>query len=128
MNSSFHFDHAANYKRFHGPPTAVDVWLPYGDGHRIIFRADGSCNVWDNYRFQQYGEWLFQRVEAHFQAARNQPDGDLMAAAGWDSISPGKIVGMLLEALDVAEANAAYLDDRVLVPLLVAACEAISPI
>ncbi len=126
-SSSFSFDHAANYVRFHGTPVATGVWLPYGEGHRILFRPDGSCNVWDNYRFQEYGEGLFQRVETHFLRARNQPDGDLMAAAGWDAIAPGKIVGMLLEALDVAEANAAYLDDSVLVPLIVAACDALVP-
>ncbi len=125
MNSSF--DHAANYRHMFGSPSALGVWLPYGDGHRILFREDGSCNVWDNYRFQQYGEGLFQRVEAHFQHVRTQPEGDLLALTGWAAITPGKIVGMLLEALDVADANAAYLDDRVLVPLLVAACEALVP-
>lgn len=124
MNS---FDHAANYRRFFGPPVALGVWLPYGDGHRILFRADGSCNVWDNYRFQQYGDLLFRKVEAHFQSVRCLPEGDLLALVGWDAISPAKIVGMLLEALDVADTNAACLDDSVLVPLIVAACETLRP-
>lgn len=125
--TSVHFDHSANYQRLFGTPV-VGVWLPYGDNHRIIFRADGSCNVWDNFRFQQYGELLFLRVEALFNSVRFHPEGDLLALVGWGSISPAKIVGMLLEALDVSDATSAYLDDSVLVPLIISAFDAICPL
>lgn len=127
MNSSFSVDHSAIYLRMFGPPTAIGVWLPYGDGHRILFRDDGSWIVWDNCRFQEFGELLFRRVEAQFMLARNQPEGDLLALAGWGEIAPGKIVGMLLEAFDVAQVNSLWSDDRVFVPLLVRACETLCP-
>jgi hypothetical protein len=102
------------------------VWYPYGNGHRVIFDLDGAFRVWDNYQWQHLGELLYVRVEQQLHKARGDKDGDLLAAVGWSHVTVGKIVGMVLEALDVEEIVAAITDAAVLVNLMMSACDSLT--